>query len=208
MELDGRAAKLKRGAQLRAREHDEELINEELEGVGNRALPFVVGDGAAGPLGELPSDFSLRVAHEEAARAMLIEYHTTCCKGAPKTQAGRDHALLRGWAAPQQAYALCGRNNPGGPLCNLAVMAVDERGPVGLMAAAYHGSGCVVQAVHVALRVRGPARLPEHLWARTKQALRDMPAPGMPGVGAAGGRAVRAAKRAAIPESKAKMIPQ
>ena len=67
------------------------------------------------------------------------------------------------------------------------------------MAIAYHSHACLVQAIHVTLRARGPARLPEHLWVRAKQELTEMPTPQQPnhvvGSGVCGSRGARAAAR-------------
>ena len=200
----GRAAKLARGAQLRARGvDDEDLLHEHLEGVGRPGESFLttLGDPAAGPLGPLPPRFELSVAHDEDARGALLAYHAACCGPAgPGEPAGRDYAVERGWAAPQQALALQGRNKSDGPLCNLVVQATEGEGLVGVVALAFHWDACVVQAIHVAPRAKGPARLPEHLWERAKSELLSRPSPTQPGLSAdslnRGSRGERVAARA------------
>ena len=195
--LAGRSAKLKRGAQLRARGVNEELIEEELQGVGLPGEDFLVS-GELVALGTLPDRFSIAVLHGDAARTALKNYHNDRCNGAPDTQKGMQCALAVGWTAPQQKLALEGRNWHDGPMCNLAVVAVDKSGSAGIMAIAYHSHACLVQAIHVTLRARGPARLPEHLWVLAKQELTEMPTPQQPNhmVGSGcGSRGARAAAR-------------
>ena len=60
---------------------------------------------------KLPEDFTVEVAHgERDACNAVLAYHAHTCDGAPDTKDGRDAALKRGWAGPQQAFALAGKH--------------------------------------------------------------------------------------------------
>ena len=156
---------------------NEDLIDEHVQGVGHPGEGFdLAGDIAAGELGPLPPRFLLSAAYDEEALQVLLAYHAACCgPEGPHVRAGRDYALARDWTGPQQALALSGRNESEGPLCNLVVLAKAGEDMVGIIALAYHWDACVVQCIHVRPHARGPARLPEHLWARAKSELLARP---------------------------------
>ena len=158
--------------------------------------------GEPGLLGTLPPRFELRVAFGDAARVALAQYHGACCNGAPETEEGCKAAKASDWHPPQQKLAREGRNWHDGPLCNMVVMAVDSEGPSGIIAIAYHYDTCVVQAIHVALRARGPVRLSEHLWLRAKQELSVMPIPQQPADHEKGAHVASRAARAAVREQR------
>ena len=91
------------------------------------------------------------------------------------TLAGRDHALAQGWAAPQQAFALTGRNSGSDRMCNISI-GIDFLGePVGVLALSLDKSAraCMVQAIHVAPRLRGPMQLPAHLWEKALESVAE-----------------------------------
>ena len=83
--LAGRAAKLKRRAQLAARGVSYEGMQEELTtSIGLPGVPFVVGISAGclvGSSGPLPGELVLQhVAGELAACEAVLAYHTHACR--------------------------------------------------------------------------------------------------------------------------------
>ena len=167
--LFGRAAKLKRRANLVVSGVDDEKIDDLTTGVGLPGQAFYVNDSKGNKLPELPSNMQVKVwLGERDARAAVHTYHEHMCLGAPDTKAGRDHALAQGWAAPQQAFALSGRISGSAALCNISI-SIDCLGePVGILGLSLHRSArsCIVQAIHVAPKQRGPMKLPAHLWKK------------------------------------------
>ena len=168
--LSGQAAKLKRRANLVARGvDDEEMLDEMTAAIGLPGQPFYVNGIKCKKLAKLPGDMQVRVSHAERdACAAILAYHTHMCLGEPGNQAGREHALAQGWAAPQQAFALEGRHPGSNRQCNISIGIECLGEPVGILAMSLDRSArtCMVQAIHVAPRQRGPAQLPAHLWAR------------------------------------------
>ena len=106
--LSGRAAKLKRRADLVSRGvDDEEVLDELTAAIGLPGQVFYVNGSKGKKLPQLPDNMQVRVSlGEHDACAANRAYHAFVCLGKPDTAAGRDHALAHGWAAPQQAFAL------------------------------------------------------------------------------------------------------
>ena len=116
--LAGRAAKLKRRAQLTARGVSDADMKEELtSSFGLPGVPFFVGvsvDCLAGGAGPLPGGLELlHVVGELAACEVVLAYHTHACRhrGAD-TDAGRCHALAH--ATTDIGYRLLGDTNGNG----------------------------------------------------------------------------------------------
>jgi hypothetical protein len=172
--LGGRAAKVKRREQLLKRGiEDEDTLTELTAAVGMPGVPFYVDRqsvGCSGNFPSLPTDVTLRLVEgEHAACDAVLAYHGHVCHGTPNTTQGREHALARGWAAPQQAFALAGRHASETRKCNLAVFMHHGEELVGMLAMSLDASArsCSVQAIHVALRVRG-MQLPLLMWEKAK----------------------------------------
>ena len=187
--LSGRAAKLKRRAQLTARGVSDTSLKEELTAsFGLPGVPFFVGvsaDCLAGGAGPLPGGLELlHVAGELAACGVVLAYHINAClPGGADTDAGRCHALAHGWAAPQQALAIAGHPPGCSKRCNLAVSVHRGGEPVGLLALHLDLESarfCVVQAIHVVPLLRG-LLLPARMWERARvcvaELVRDMRRP-------------------------------
>ena len=139
---------------------------------------------SAGMLMEMPDDFTVAVAQgTENACAAALEYHAHLCNGDPDSEHGREHALARGWAAPQQAFALQGKKRTEGNrmegttrYCNLVVRVYRAAEQVAILACSLSQRGqrgCLVQAIHAAPSVRGPLRLPERMWERAKRCIAE-----------------------------------
>ena len=175
MALVGRAAQLKRRAVLVKRHGhiaDDGFVDELSTAVGKPGQIYMVGaQGTSSMCEELPPEMEVSVSEGEShAQAMLLDYHTQACSHAPGTKEGRDAALMRGWAGPQQALALQGRNTGSLCMCN-AVVCMRQAGELVGLLAMHVGSGvrkCVVQAIHVAPKVRGPWKVPNHLWEHAR----------------------------------------
>ena len=172
--LAGRAAQLKGRKQLVSRGvEDEGMLAELTASVGLPDVPFYVDTNATGSTGKLPplpTDVALQLVEGEyAACGMVRAYHEHACCGKPNAKEGRDHALARGWTAPQQAFALAGHHPRETRKCNLAVCMHHRDELVGMLAMSLDKSArsCSVQAIHVALRVRG-LQLPLHMWEKAK----------------------------------------
>ena len=173
MILNGRAAKLVRRAELKARGTPKELLDEMTAAVGLPGQPFHTQHGGqvSAKLAKLPEEFTIEVARGEGdACACVRAYHAHVCDGAPGTKDGRNAALKRGWAGPQQAFALAGKHPCSSRMCNLAICVRRAGELVAILAMSLSGDarGCLVQAIHAALSVRGPVRVTEHMWARAK----------------------------------------
>ena len=108
--LAGRAAKLKRRADLVSRGVDDEKILDNLvAAVGLPGQIFYVNGSNSDKLPKLPGNMQVRVSlGERDACAASLAYHAHMCLGKPGIKACRDHALAHGWAGPQQAFALQG----------------------------------------------------------------------------------------------------
>jgi len=171
--LVGRAAQLKHRAVLVKRHNaDDGFVDELSTAIGKPGQIYMIGTrGASSVCKELPPEMEVSVSEEVShAHAMLLEYHTQACSHAPDTKEGRDAALKRGWAGPQQALALQGRNTGSQRMCN-AVVCMRQAGElVGLLAMHVEPGvrKCVVQAIHVAPKVRGPWKVPNHLWEHAR----------------------------------------
>ena len=115
-QLGGGAAKVKRRSQLLARGVTDPTILDELtKSVGLPGVPFDVNVASryGNSIPQLPDAYKVQqVTGEQDACAVLLAYHERTCDGRPDTVAGRDYALARGWAGPQQALALAG-HHPG-----------------------------------------------------------------------------------------------
>ena len=130
--LVGRAAQLKRRAVLVKRHGhiaDDGFVDELSTAVGKPGQIYMVGaQGTSSMCEELPPEMEVSVSEGEShAQAMLLDYHTQACSHAPGTKEGRDAALQREWAGPQQALALQGRNTGSLCMCN-AVVSVHASG--------------------------------------------------------------------------------
>ena len=148
--LAGRAAKLKRRANLRSRGvDDDDTLDELTAAVGLPGQIFYVNGSNSDKLPKLPGNMQVRVSlGERDACAASLAYHAHMCLGAPDTKAGRDHALAQGWASPQQAFALRGRISASARMCNISI-GIDCLGePVGILALSLDKSAqaCTVQA--------------------------------------------------------------
>jgi len=89
---------------------DDRLVDELVTAVGKPRQVYMSGAGASSMCEELPPEMEVSVSEGGShAHAILLEYHTQACSHAPDTKEGRDAALERGWAGPQQALALQGR---------------------------------------------------------------------------------------------------
>ena len=168
--LNGRAAKLKRRAELKARGlQDEEDLESMTSTFGEPGFPYIPSIDQD-LVCELPSSLHLHVSSgESAACAALWAYHTHACMGSPKTRQGRDHALAQGWTGVQQALSIAGHPPSSTRVCNLCVRIHEEEGMVGILAACVHSSmrSVRVLAIHVAPSMRGPLQLPTHMWRHT-----------------------------------------
>ena len=184
MLLVGRAAKLKhRAALVKRHDHDADdgILDELLAAVGKPGQLYMACKGtgkAASSVGkELPREMEVVLSVGEInAGAMLHAYHTHACNDAPNTKEGRDCALKRGWAGPQQALALEGRNRGSQRMCN-AVVCMRQAGElVGLLAMHVQPGvrTCVVQTIHAAPKVRGPWNVPSHLWDSARACVADL----------------------------------
>ena len=175
--LAGRAAKLKRRSQLVTRAQgvpDADMLDEMTASVGLPGIPFVVDvDFSSGnSLPSLPAEYVVQhVIGEKDACDALLAYHVHTCNGRPDTKAGRDHALARGWAAPQQALALVG-HHPGKPThrCNVLISIHHRDAPVAVLPMSLTACArrCTVLAIHVQPRQRG-LQLPAHMWGRAQE---------------------------------------
>ena len=173
--LVGRAAQLKcRAVLVKRHGHiaDDGFVDELSTAVGKPGQIYMVGaQGTSSMCKELPPEMEVSVSEGEShAQAMLLDYHTQACSHAPGTKEGRDAALQREWAGPQQALALQGRNTGSLCMCN-AVVCMRQAGELVGLLAMHVDSGvrkCVVQAIHVAPKVRGPWMVPNHLWEHAR----------------------------------------
>lgn len=179
--LAGRAAKNKRRSELVARGvTDADILDEMTTSVGLSGVPFVVDVASRKgklPTSTLPVGYELRqVIGEQEACDALLRYHSSMCHGSPDTQIGRDYALSRGWAAPQQALALAG-HHPGFPTskCNVLISielkanADSTTEPVAVLAMHLKANAryCSVLVIHVPPQQRG-LQLPALLWDGAK----------------------------------------
>jgi hypothetical protein len=180
MVLGGRAAKLKRRSQLVARGvEDEGMLDEMTTSVGLAGVPFVVNVDFSGdtslpslPLPSLPAEYVVhQVTGERWACDALLAYHKHTCDDSSDTNAGRDYALARGWAAPQQALALAG-HHPGSSThrCTVLISIHHRDAPVAVLAMSLtaNARSCTVQAIHVSPQQRG-LQLPAHMWDTAKE---------------------------------------
>lgn len=167
--LNGRAAKLKRRAELKARGvQDEEDLESMSSTFGEPGFPYISSIDQD-EVCELPSSLHLQVSSgESAACAALLTYHKHACMGMPDTPQGRDHALAQGWSGVQQALAIAGHHRRSTRVCNMCVCVHGEEGMVGILAACLHSSmrSVSVLAIHVAPSMRGPLQLPNRMWQR------------------------------------------
>ena len=170
--LSGNAAKKKRRSVLLARGvTDADMLDEMTASVGLPGVPFVVG-ASLPTLPTLPAGYEVQqVTGEQEACAALLTYHRCICNGRPDTKDGRDYALARGWAAPQQALALKG-HHPESPShrCNLLISIHHQDVPVAVLAMSLTADArhCSVQAVHTPPRQRG-LQLPALMWHKAKE---------------------------------------
>ena len=175
--LAGRAAKLKRRATLVARGvDDEDILDDLVAAIGLPGQIYYVNGSNGSKLPKLPGNMQARVMLGECdARAASLGYHAHMCLGRPGDKAGRDHALAKGWAAPQQAFALAGKHPGSQQICNVCICIDEGSEPVGILAMALDRSGrrCTVQAIHVEPRVRGPMQLPAHLWEKALESVAE-----------------------------------
>ena len=173
--LSGRAAKLKRRADLVSRGvDDEEVLDELTAAIGLPGQVFYVNGSKGKKLPQLPDNMQVRVSlGEHDACAANRAYHAFVCLGKPDTAAGRDHALAHGWAAPQQAFALQGRHPGSVRQCNISIGIHCLGEPVCMLAMSLDSSAraCMVQAIHVVPKQRGPMQLPAHLWAKALESV-------------------------------------
>ena len=181
--LFGRAAVLRRRADLVERGTPNDLLDEMTASVGLPGQPFYTTTAGSASttskhhLAALPEDFSMQVARDEQRScAAVFAYHAHVCDGKPDEPAGRDAALARGWAGPQQAFALTGKHPSSGRKCNVAIVVHQACQPVGLLAMSLSkdARGCIVQAIHAAPKVRGPLCVPEHMWRRATTCISEM----------------------------------
>ena len=124
------------------------------------------------PLLPLPEDlFTIEVCEgEETCLGSLREYHRVRCEDQPATEIGRSVADDQGWGGQLQRLAADGCPTGSRSICNTLVI-VHERctgEAVGLLAMCFTSRGCLVQAIHVVPRLRGPLRLPEQLWRKAR----------------------------------------
>lgn len=165
----GAAAKSVRRKQLERRALTTSEIETQVHSVGAAGVPFATHPHVLPPLMPLPENlFTIEVcAEEEACVRSLQEYHGARCEGEPETEAGRAVADSQGWGGQLQKLALDGRASASQYTCNCLVIVRESctgEAVVGLLAMCFTARGCVVLAIHVVPRLRGPLRLTEHLW--------------------------------------------
>ena len=168
----GAAAKSCRRKQLQGRALDGSDIETQLINVGAAGVPYATTAGVLPPLLPLPEDlFTIEVCEgEETCLGSLREYHRVRCEDQPATEIGRSVADDQGWGGQLQRLAADGCPTGSRSICNTLVI-VHERctgEAVGLLAMCFTSRGCLVQAIHVVPRLRGPLRLPEQLWRKAR----------------------------------------
>ena len=169
----GAAAKSCRRKKLQGRAVEGSDIETQLVNVGAAGVPYATTAGVLPPLMPFPEDlFTMEVCEgEETCLRSIREYHRVRCEDQPVTEIGRSVADDQGWGGQLQRLAADGCATGSHSVCNTLVI-VHERctgEAVGLLAMCFTSRGCLVQAIHVVPRLRGPLRLPEQLW-RTARA--------------------------------------
>ena len=154
---------------------DAGILDEMTASVGLSGTPFLVDVASRSgslPPSNLPAGYEMQQAiGEQVACAALLTYHRCICNGRPDTKDGRDYALARGWAGPQQALALAG-HHPGSPSqrCDVLISIHHQGAPVAVLGMSLGGKcarGCSVLVIHVHPQQSG-LQLPALLWDNAK----------------------------------------
>ena len=124
----------------------------------------------------LPEASEIVVTTGLGARHVLLVYHGSACSGSPDSEAGIADAIDRSWSAPMHRLAFEGKSVGSKKVCN-AVVCVHMAGEhAGLLAMHLDADVrmCIVQAIHVMPKFRGPWQLSRRMWELARSWVADV----------------------------------
>lgn len=113
-----------------------------------------------------PQASDIVVTTGRGARDVLLAYHGSACSGSPDTEAGIADAVERCWSAPMHRLALEGKAVGSKKVCNAVVCLHMAGEHAGLLAMHVDADVrmCIVQAIHIMPKFRGPWQFSRRMW--------------------------------------------
>ena len=122
-----------------------------------------------------PEASDIVVTTGRGARDVLLAYHGSACSGSPDTEAGIAEAVERCWSAPMHRLALEGKAVGSKKVCNAVVCLHMEGEHAGLLAMHLDADVrmCIVQAIHIMPKFRGPWQFSRRMWELARSWVAD-----------------------------------